>query len=614
MILENIHSREDLLRLDKKGDEQLCRELRQFLIDHVSQTGGHLASNLGLVETTLAIQKTFDTSRDRLVFDVGHQSYVHKILTGRMDRFDTLRTYGGLSGFPKPCESVHDAFIAGHASNSVSVALGMARARTLKQEDYHVIALLGDGALTGGLAYEGLNNAGASREPLIVILNDNGMSITPNVGAISRYLAKMRLRPAYLEFKLWYRNVTAHIPGGRKLYSFTHKLKSRLRRRLIGQTLFEDMGFTYLGPVNGHDVETVSELLRAAAALKEPVLLHLNTVKGKGFAPAEKTPQNFHGVGRFDPVSGRPASAKAPTFSTAFGAELTRLAETDTRICAITAAMRQGVGLDAFSEAHPARYFDVGIAEGHAVTMAGGLAAQGMIPVVAVYSTFLQRAYDMLLHDVALMKLHVVLAVDHTGLVGADGETHHGAFDVGFLRQIPGMTVFCPANFEELRAMLRKAVWETSGPVAIRYPTGSEGRYTACTDAPLLREGTDCTLVTYGTLVNAALGAAELCEKRGISVEIVKLPRIAPLDMQPVLESVKKTGRILAAEETEDMGCVAADIFAALEEGSIRAVCARANLGCGFQPHGSIPELLHRAGLDAEGLFQKILEVVEREK
>ena len=614
MILENIHSREDLLRLDRDGDEQLCRELRQFLIDHVSQTGGHLASNLGIVETTLAIQKTFDTSRDRLVFDVGHQSYVHKILTGRMGQFDKLRTYGGLSGFPKPCESVHDAFIAGHASNAVSVALGMARARTLKKEDYHVIALLGDGALTGGLAYEGLNNAGASREPLIVILNDNGMSITPNVGAISRYLAKMRLRPAYLEFKLWYRKMTAHIPGGRKLYSFTHKLKSRLRRRLIGQTLFEDMGFTYLGPVDGHDVETISELLRAAAALNEPVLLHLNTVKGKGFAPAEKTPQNFHGVGRFDPVSGRAAAPKAATFSTTFGAVLTRLAQTDARICAITAAMQQGVGLSGFAAAHPERYFDVGIAEGHAVSMAGGLAAQGMIPVVAIYSTFLQRAYDMLLHDVALMKLHVVFAVDHTGLVGADGETHHGAFDVGYLRQIPGMTVFCPASFAELRSMLYKAIFEVSGPVAVRYPAGSEGGYTGCQESALLREGADCTLVTYGTLINSALGAAELCEKHGISVEVVKLPVIAPLDIQPVLDSVRRTGRILVAEETEDMGCIAADIFAALEENGIEASCARANLGRAFQPHGSVPELLHRTGLDAQGLFQTIREVTAREK
>ena len=353
MILERIHSREDLLALTREEDEQLCREIRQFLIEHVSQTGGHLASNLGIVETTLAIQKAFDTSRDRLVFDVGHQSYVHKILTGRMDRFSTLRSFGGLSGFPKPSESVHDAFIAGHASNAVSVALGMARARTLRGEDHRVIALLGDGALTGGLAYEGLNNAGASREPLIVILNDNGMSITPNVGAISRYLAKMRLRPSYLDFKLWYRKFTSHIPGGMRLYSFTHKLKNRIRRRLIGKTLFEDMGFTYLGPVDGHDVETVTELLRASAALNEPVLLHLSTKKGKGFAPAEKTPQEFHGVGKFDPVTGKPVCQKKKTFASVFGETLTEMAREDASICAITAAMQQGVGLEGFASALP---------------------------------------------------------------------------------------------------------------------------------------------------------------------------------------------------------------------------------------------------------------------
>ena len=614
MILENIHSRDDLLRLSRDEDERLCRELRQFLIEHVSQTGGHLASNLGIVETTLAIQKTFDTSRDRLVFDVGHQSYVHKILTGRMDRFDTLRQFGGLSGFPKPCESVHDAFIAGHASNAVSVALGMARARTLKKEDYHVIALLGDGALTGGLAYEGLNNAGASREPLIVILNDNGMSITPNVGAISRYLAKVRLRPAYLDFKLWYRRFTARIPGGRRLYSFTHRVKSDLRRRLIGKTLFEDMGFTYLGPVDGHDVEKISELLRVSAALKEPVLLHLITKKGKGFAPAEKTPQNYHGVGRFDPVSGRPTAPKTQSFSAAFGAELTALARSDDCICAITAAMQHGVGLDGFAKAFPKRYFDVGIAEGHAVAMAGGLAAQRMVPVVAIYSTFLQRAYDMMLHDVALMQLHVVFAVDHAGLVGADGETHHGAFDVGYLRQIPGMKIFCPSSLEELRRMLRSAVRECRGPVAVRYPAGGEGSYTGCTTAPVFSEGTDCTLVTYGTLLNSAISAQALCAENGISLEIIKLPVIAPLDMEPVIASVRKTGHLLVAEETADAGCIAEELLSALAEQGVSCACARVNLGARFWQHGSIPELYRCAGLDAEGLYQKITEVMQREK
>lgn len=614
MILERIHSREDLLALTREEDEQLCREIRQFLIEHVSQTGGHLASNLGIVETTLAIQKAFDTSRDRLVLDVGHQSYVHKILTGRMDRFSTLRSFGGLSGFPKPSESVHDAFIAGHASNAVSVALGMARARTLRGEDHRVIALLGDGALTGGLAYEGLNNAGASREPLIVILNDNGMSITPNVGAISRYLAKMRLRPSYLDFKLWYRKFTSHIPGGMRLYSFTHKLKNRIRRRLIGKTLFEDMGFTYLGPVDGHDVETVTELLRASAALNEPVLLHLSTKKGKGFAPAEKTPQEFHGVGKFDPVTGKPVCQKKKTFASVFGETLTEMAREDASICAITAAMQQGVGLEGFAKAFPKRYFDVGIAEGHAVCMASGLAAQAMTPVVAIYSSFLQRAYDMLLHDVALMQLHVVFAVDHTGLVGADGETHHGIYDVGFLRQVPGMQVFCPASFDELRRMLRTAVLECSGPVAVRYPTGGEGAYTGCTMEPVFCEGTDCTLVTYGTLINSVLEAEKLCGENGISLEIIKLPKLAPLDLTAISASVRKTGRLLIVEETIEEGSAGQEILSQLALEGLHPVCECINLGANVPPHGTIPELYQLLGLDGNSIYHRITEVMRREK
>ena len=613
MILENIHSRDDLLGLDPEQDALLCREIRAFLIEHVSKTGGHLASNLGMVEATLAIHKVFDTSRDRLVFDVGHQCYVHKLLTGRREGFDTLRQYGGLSGFPKPCESVHDAFIAGHASNAVSVALGMARARTLQKEKYHVIAVMGDGALTGGLAYEGLNNAGASGEPLIVILNDNGMSITPNVGAISRYLARVRTKPRYLDFKLWYRHFTSIIPGGKRLYRFTHRLKKSLRRRLIGTTLFEDMGFTYLGPVDGHDVEKITELLRSCIQLNEPVLLHLHTRKGKGFAPAEKTPQNFHGVGRFDPVSGRPVASKTATFSAAFGAELTALAREQDRICAITAAMQQGVGLAGFAKAFPKRYFDVGIAEGHAVSMAAGLAKQGMIPVVSIYSTFLQRSFDMLLHDVAISRLHVVLAVDHTGLVGADGETHHGAFDVGFLRQIPNIRIYAPASLEELRRMLRLAVLETGGPAALRYPAGGEGAYTGCATTTLVTEGTACTVVTYGTLYNQVLDAASLCEEQGVQPELIKLACVEPIDFPAIRASVKKTGRVVVLEETADHGCIADSIFADLLQNGITARCARRNLGTRFHPHGTIAQLRAACGLDAAGITELIMEVTGHE-
>jgi len=614
MILETIRSRDDLLRLTKEQDRQLCAEIREFLVQHVAQTGGHLASNLGIVETTLAIQKVFDTSRDRLVFDVGHQSYVHKILTGRMEQFGTLRTFGGISGFPKPSESVHDAFIAGHASNAVSVALGMARARTLRNEDYNVIALMGDGALTGGLAYEGLNNAGASREPMIVILNDNGMSITPNVGAISRYLAQVRLRPGYFGLKLWYRSLTSRIPGGRKLYRFTHRVKARMHRRLIGTTLFEQMGFTYLGPVDGHNTERIAYLLNVAKALREPVLLHLITQKGKGYEPAEDVPEYYHGVGKFDPANGRPLAASKPSFSGVFGETLLSLAKEDERICAVTAAMQHGTGLDHFAHTLPQRFFDVGIAEGHAVAMSAGLAKQGMLPVAAVYSTFLQRAFDMILHDVALQQLHVVLAVDHAGLVGEDGETHQGMFDVGYLRQVPGMVVYSPASHAEMEQMLRAAIYECKGPAAIRYPRGSEGAYRGLRDGPRICEGTDCTVLTYGSVVNSVLELERLCRSAGISLEILKPGVIAPLDFAPIFESVKKTGRLLVIEECADHGCLADEIFAELACRGIPVRGAKRNLGSAFIPHGSVPELYKLTGLDADSLYPLVLEVMQREK
>ena len=488
-LLNTIHSRETLLQLTPEQQKQLCREIREFLVEHISRTGGHLASNLGVVELTLALHLVFDTAQDRIVFDVGHQAYVHKILTGRQEQFRQLRTFGGIAGFPKPSESEHDAFIAGHASNAVSVALGMARARTLQKQDYSVIALLGDGALTGGLAYEGLNDAGASGEPLIVILNDNGMSITPNVGGISRHLKLIRTKPGYLGIKMAYRKFTRAIPGGNVLYRATHRLKAFLKRHLIGITLFEDMGFNYIGPVDGSNVRRLTELLRYAREMQEPVLLHVITKKGSGYGPAEEKPDQFHGVGAFDTASGATQPSKSVTFSATFGNTMQELAAEDPRICAITAAMKPGTGLDGFAAAYPDRFFDVGIAEGHAVAMAAGLAKQGMIPVAAIYSTFLQRAFDMMLHDVGLLNLHVIFAVDRAGLVGEDGETHHGVFDVGYLQQVPGMQILCPANQAELRTLLRKAALEMTGPVAVRYPRGGDGFLKSVCTEPCLREG-----------------------------------------------------------------------------------------------------------------------------
>lgn len=603
----------DLRSISDSEAEALCARLRTDLIENVSQTGGHLASNLGAVELTVALHRVFDTGRDRLIFDVGHQCYCHKILTGRGEAMNTLRTFGGLAGFPKPQESVHDAFIAGHASNSVSVALGMARARSILGEDYCVLALLGDGALSGGLAYEGLSNAGESGEPLIVILNDNGMSITKSVGGVAQHLAHQRLKPQYLSLKKGYRKVTSVLPGGKYIYQFTHKLKKAVKDVLLPGSIFEDMGFTYLGPVDGHDVRLLTRLLRYARELNGPILLHVRTVKGKGYAPAEQNPDAYHGVTPFHISDGTPVGKSKPGFSSAFGAALCELAREDRHICAITAAMQSGTGLDQFSRQFPDRFFDVGIAEGHAVAMAAGLAKQGMIPVFAVYSTFLQRSYDMLLHDVAIQGLHVVLAVDRAGLVGEDGETHHGVFDPAFLDTIPGMTVFCPASFQELRSMLRRAIYEVSGPVAVRYPRGGETDWRedrSDGSAALLRQGGDITLVGYGTMIQTLLETAELLSHHGIEAEVVKLNTITPIDVDCINDSVRKTGRLLVAEDSVAMNCVGKRVIADLAGvGTTPRAFALQNLGRGFVTHGSVPQLRKLCGLDAKSLCVKAEEV-----
>ena len=498
---------------------RVCDEVRQELLRTVSQTGGHLASNLGTVELTVALHRVFDFEKDRLVFDVGHQCYTHKMLTGRADQMNTLRKLGGLSGFPKPHESVTDAFIAGHASNSVSVALGMARARTQLGADYRVVALIGDGALTGGLAYEGLSDAGQSGEKLLVILNDNGMSIRKNVGGIAKLLAHQHLGEGYLKFKRGYGSLMHTIPGGKHIYNLTHRIKKAIKGTILPSTFFEDLGFDYIGPVDGHDLKDLTRLLRWADSLDGPVLLHVCTTKGKGYKPAEDTPEYYHGVGAFDLAKGVSTTLKTD-YSAVFGQCLTELADEDRRICAVTAAMQSGTGLDCFAERHHDRLYDVGIAEGHAVAMCAGMAKQGMLPVFAVYSTFLQRSYDMLLHDVALQQLHVVFGVDRAGLVGADGETHQGVFDLAFLSTIPHMTVLAPASYAELRSMLRSALYDYSGPVAVRYPRGTEdASFTQDTSgAPdcVIREGTQFTLAGYGNLIGELLKAADLLAQEGM--------------------------------------------------------------------------------------------------
>ena len=590
----------------------LCGLLRARILDVVSHTGGHLASSLGAVELIVAIHRVFDTGRDRLVFDVGHQCYAHKILTGRNEAMETLRSLGGLAGYPKPSESSTDAFIAGHASNSVSVALGMARARTLQHLNYSVLALIGDGALTGGLAYEGLSDAGDSKEPLIVILNDNGMSITKSVGGVADHLARQRLKPQYLHFKRGYRKVMGVIPLGKHIYRVTHKVKTAIKETLLPCSLFEDMGFTYLGPVDGHDVKRLTRLLKYARDLKAPVLLHVRTVKGKGYTPAERNPDQFHGVGRFCVETGEVIKGTGTNFSAIFGQTMCRLAEQDPKLCAITAAMQGGTGLNGFATRFPERFFDVGIAEGHAVAMAAGMAKQGMIPVFAVYSSFLQRAYDMLLHDVALQGLHVVFGIDRAGLVGEDGETHHGVFDPAFLDTVPGMTVLCPSSYSELEAMLRYAIYEVKGPVAVRYPRGSQGDYqenSGPEKTVILRTGKDITLTGYGITIDSLLDCTKQLEVDGIQAEVVKLNVITPLDFALVAQSVQKTGRLLVAEEAAPGNCVGQRLAAGLLEQGIAARMALVNTGPGFVTHGSVNQLRALCGLDGASLYKKALEV-----
>ncbi len=562
----------------------------------------------------MALHRVYDTGRDRLVFDVGHQCYVHKMLTGRNGRMETLRALGGIAGFPKPSESKHDACISGHASTAVSTALGMAIARTRLKEDYRVVALLGDGSLTGGLSYEGLSMAGQRGEPMVVILNDNGMSIDASMGGVAQHLARQRLKPQYLQAKEIYRKIMLATPPGRAVYRFLHKVKEGIKASMLPGGMFENMGFRYMGPVDGHDVKGLTRILRYAATVDGPVLLHVKTTKGKGYGPAERTPDTFHGTGPFQVEDGALLKGSSgESFSARFGAELQRLAEEDSRICAITAAMTGGTGLAGFAEQFPQRFFDVGIAEGHAVTMAAGMAKQGLLPVFAVYSTFFQRSYDMLLHDVAIDKLHVVFCVDRAGLVGDDGETHHGLFDAAFLKTIPGITVLCPASLAELSVMLRRAVYEISGPVAVRYPRGGENHYSedhSQDPACVLREGRDLTLVSFGTLTGSILLTAQRLRRDGISAQVIKLNEIAPLPKEAVLHSLRETGRLLVAQECAEPGSPGEGLLAAVAAAGIPLkAAALCSCGDGFVTHGTVPQLRERCGLDLESLYQKAREV-----
>lgn len=621
-VLENIHSHHDLVQLTEKDRFVLCQEIRSFLVSSLSKTGGHLASNLGVVELTVALETVYNTEKDRLVFDVGHQSYVHKMLTNRQADFAALRQFGGMAGFPKPSESNTDAFVAGHASSSVSIALGMARARTTLKQDYNIVALLGDGAATGGMAYEGLNDAAVSGEPMVIVLNDNAMSIDHNVGGMAYHLRSLRAKPKYLGMKANYRKILTHLPGGKHIYNVTRTIKDWVRRTLIPSTIFESMGFKYLGPVDGHDTELLIELLQNAKAMREPVILHVITHKGHGYKPAEDNPRKFHGVGIFDPESGKTPDNPRQSFSEAFGETMLSMASSVPELCTITAAMPGGTGLLPFAKQFPNRIYDVGIAEEHAVSMAGGLAKQGMIPVVALYSTFLQRSYDMILQDICMLNLHVVFAIDRAGLVGEDGETHHGVFDIGFLRQAPNMKILCPASCRELSDMLQWSVTGHDGPVAIRYPRGSNGSYEESAwksshgkngGVHCHREGKDVLILCYGQLYQNAMAAADFLAQKGVEASVVRMLTLDPLPVEDVLTCAKGRTLIYILEDSCGGGIrqeMAWQIRNALPFCRIYGK----DLGKNFVTHGNIQSLHKAYGLDGESICNDILEVLSIEK
>ena len=617
--LEQIHSPEDIRKMTPAELEELCASLRKTLVQTVYKTGGHLSSNLGVVELTVALHKMFDTPRDRIVWDVGHQCYTHKLLTGRYGRFDTLRQTGGISGFPKPEESEYDTFIAGHSSTAVSAANGMAKAKTLSGDGGYVVAVLGDGALTGGLAYEGLSNAGRSSDRLIVVLNDNRMSISKNVGFVARHLATLRSRPRYVRFKMGISSLIAHIPLiGKAIQRFIVWVKSRLKNAMYhSSTLFEEMGFYYLGPVDGHNLHDLTASLQTAKNLSRPVLLHVETVKGKGYGFAAQNPDTYHGVSGFDIETGKtPPSSKS--FSSTMADGLCRLAQEDLRICAITAAMKSGTCLTKFAERFPVRFFDVGIAEEHAVTFASGLATGGMLPVFAVYSTFLQRCYDQILNDTSIMNNHIVLAVDRAGIVPDDGETHQGVFDVPFLTTIPHVTIYSPSTFAELDISLKQALYDAAGIAVVRYPKGGElpgceGFQPDYKPYTHLKNGkARILLMTYGRLFSYALIAARELSEEGMPVSLLKLTRIWPLPEECVAIAAEYDW-VFFFEEGSRQGGIGQHLQSRLLESGFRGEL-RLKAIDGFLPACSVSAGFRRTGLDVDGMIEAVREAEGHEQ
>ena len=616
-ILDKITSPEGVKELTNVELEVLANEIREFLIDSVSKTGGHLASNLGVVELTISLFKSFNLEKDKIVWDVGHQCYVHKILTGRKEQFDKLRQYNGLSGFPKRCESKYDAFDTGHSSTSISAALGMARARDIKKEKNEVIAVIGDGALTGGMALEALNDVGFNKTKMIVILNDNQMSISPNVGGLSMHLNKLRMEPKYNKLKSNINETLKTSKTGEKVASCISRFKDSLKQFIVPSMLFEDMGLKYIGPINGHDIESLTEVLEMAKNIEDPVIIHVVTNKGKGYELAEKNPNKYHGVSPFDLESGETNIPSKRTYSKAFGDAMIELAKEDEKIVAITAAMPDGTGLKDFAKEYPNRFFDVGIAEGHATTLAAGFAAANLKPVFAVYSTFLQRAFDQVIHDVCIQNMPVVFAIDRAGLVGEDGETHQGIFDLSYLSEIPNMTVLAPKHLDEVKVMLKWAL-DHNGPVAIRYPRGAD----ICKEIIPLNTvefgkwekivlGEKVAIVAVGKMLQHALLAREILINKGINPMIINATFVKPLDDGMLMELIKDNYNIVTIEDNMINGGFGSYVLMKLSELGFKKKFKALGFNNTFVPQGDVKILYKENNLDPEGIAESIIELNE---
>lgn len=616
-LLDKINSPLDLKGRSLKELKQLAQELRVEVIQTVAKNGGHLASNLGVVELTLALHTVLDMPSDKILWDVGHQSYVHKLLTGRRDRFSTLRQWGGLSGFPKADESPYDLFTTGHSSTSISSALGLAKARDLQGEKFNIVSIIGDGSLTGGLAFEALNQAGQMKTNFIVILNDNEMSISANVGALSTYLSRLRMHPRIYRLKEWLEDAISHIPRlGTKAVRYLEKLEDSLTYLFIPGILFEELGFTYLGPIDGHNIGQLKVTLQDALLMKGPVLIHVTTKKGQGYLPAEENPCRFHSTSPFDPETGQTLSSKSgPTYTQIFGETLLHIGAQDARIIAITAAMPEGTGLSDFAAAYPERFMDVGIAESHAVTMAAGLARGGLKPVVAVYSTFFQRSYDQVVHDVCLQKLPVVFCLDRAGVVGEDGPTHHGVFDIALLRHLPQIAMMAPKDENELRHMLFTALCYNDGPVAIRYPRGmGEGVELEANLKPipwgkgeLLAEGEQAVIIAVGPLVYEAWKAVRKLAQKGIQCTLVNPRFVKPLDREMLLPLFRRIPRVVTVEDHVLAGGFGSAVAELLVDESLTEVrLERLGYPDQFLPHGGIHQLHTTFGLTEEGIYRAV--------